>query len=87
MDSYRNRMIRMNVHISIATMCLGVCTTVAGYFGMNLTHGLEEHTTAFNSTVVASGLGGIMLYASCHSYLSGSWMRERARDRAREVQR
>ncbi|GMH83429.1 hypothetical protein TrST_g434 [Triparma strigata] len=85
LDSYRNRMIRMNVHIGIATMCLGICTTVAGYFGMNLTHGLEEHETAFMTTVVASGLGGAILYAGCHSYLSGSWMRERARGRAEEV--
>jgi len=36
LDVQRNRMIHMNVHLTIGAVSLGVCTTVAGYFGMNL---------------------------------------------------
>ncbi len=86
LDSYRNRMINMNVHLSIAAVCLGVCTTVAGYFGMNLSSGMEEDPWAFWPVVGASSALGAGIYGSCASYLSGGRVRDLANERAMEVQ-
>ena len=48
----------MNLKLAIASVCLSTCTAIAGYFGMNLVSGLEEHASAFFMTVTGSaGLG------------------------------
>uniref|UniRef100_A0A7S2XT73 Magnesium transporter n=1 Tax=Attheya septentrionalis TaxID=420275 RepID=A0A7S2XT73_9STRA len=86
LDAYRNRMIRMNVYVSIVGMGLAVSTTVAGYFGMNLINGLEQSPTAFSSVVVATIVGSIFLTAACTSYLSGARMRQRAIQRLDEIE-
>lgn len=31
LDAYRNRMIRMNLNLSVAAVCLATCTTAAGF--------------------------------------------------------
>ena len=86
LDAYRNRMIRMNLHLTVGTVCLGVCTTVAGFFGMNLLSGLEEVPGYFWPTVAGSlGVGG-GVFAGCKKYLSGKEMQRRARERAGEVE-
>ena len=54
LDSVRNKMIRMSLFMEMGALALGSGAVVGGIFGMNLTHGLEEHPSAFLVT-----LGGI----------------------------
>jgi len=54
LDTARNKMIRMSLFMEMGTLSLGSGALIAGIFGMNLTHGLEENMVAFYAT-----LGGI----------------------------
>eukprot|EP00797_Seminavis_robusta_P007016 Sro1478_g276020.1 inner membrane magnesium transporter MRS2 (461) ;mRNA; r:8312-9694 len=83
---YRNRLVRMNVHISIATLSLCLGTTVAGFYGMNVVNGLEESTTAFSQIVMCSSIAGIAVGAGSMNYLSGRTMQSRATQRLREIE-
>ena len=56
LDSVRNKMIRMSLFMEMGALALGSGAVVGGIFGMNLTHGLEEHPSAFVIT-----LGGITI--------------------------
>jgi len=84
LSGYRNRMVWMNVHIGIAGLTLGIGTTVAGFFGMNLVNGFETDPFAFNYTILGSGLSGLIVAGSSLNYLSGSAMRKRASQRLKE---
>jgi len=59
LDATRNRMIRMSLFMEMGTLSLGSGALIAGVFGMNLTHGLESHPTAFY--VTCAGVGMLML--------------------------
>ena len=83
---YRNRMIRMNVHIGIAGLTLGLGTTVAGFYGMNVINGFEESAVAFYYVVLGSGLGGLLVATSSLSYLNGKAVRQRAAQRLEEIE-
>lgn len=50
LNSIRNRIIKMSLFMEMGTMALGSGALCAGIFGMNLTHGFEEHQTAFYIT-------------------------------------
>jgi len=41
LDNERNRIARLELLLSMAALCLGVCSVVSGFFGMNLLSGLE----------------------------------------------
>ena len=86
LDSYRNRMIRMNVMLAVAGVGLATSTTVAGYFGMNLISGFEESPTAFATTVVSTSAVTLAIFAGCSSYLSGARMKQRAIERIEEIE-
>ncbi|KAI5084774.1 hypothetical protein GOP47_0000943 [Adiantum capillus-veneris] len=47
LDTTRNRIITMNLYISIATVTLSLATVPASYFGMNLMSGIEDHPSMF----------------------------------------
>lgn len=83
---YRNRLIRMNLYLALAGLSLGVGTTVAGFFGMNLISGLEESPYAFNSVMMLTSLAGVSVAAACSRYVSGKTMRNRAKDRLDEIE-
>ena len=83
--SYRNRLIRMNLYLALTGLSLGVGTTVAGFFGMNLINGLEEAPYAFSSVVMLTSLAGVGVAAACSSYVSGRTMQNRAKDRLDEI--
>ena len=85
LDSYRNRMIRMNVYLSITGIGMGMSTAVAGFFGMNLISGLEESPIAFHYVVFTTTAMGILLGAGCVSYISGSSMRKRTLEGLNEI--
>jgi magnesium transporter len=83
---YRNRLIRMNLYLALAGLSLGVGTTVAGFFGMNLINGFEESPYAFNSVIMLTSLTGVGVAAACSSYVSGKTMHNRAKDRLDEIE-
>jgi Mg2+ and Co2+ transporter CorA len=83
---YRNRMIRMNVNINIATLSLCLGTTVAGFYGMNVVNGLEQSTTAFSTIVMCSSVAGMAVGAGSLNYLSGRSMQIRAAQRLKEIE-
>jgi hypothetical protein len=86
LSSYRNRMIRMNLYITISGLSLGISTAFAGFFGMNLINGLESHPAAFQVVIAATCLTGAAVSAICFSYVSGSTMQQRAKQRLIEIQ-
>lgn len=86
LSSYRNRMIRMNLYITISGLSLGISTAFAGFFGMNLINGLESHPAAFQVVIAATCLTGAAVSAICFSYVSGNTMQTRARQRLIEIQ-
>lgn len=83
---YRNRMIRVNVTLSICTMSLCLGTTVAGFFGMNVVNGFEDSTTAFSTIVACSTLAGVGVGAGSLRYLSGRSMQDNATQRLQEIE-
>ena len=50
LDTVRNRMIRMSLFMEMGTLSLASGAVIAGVFGMNLLHGMEESSTAFYLT-------------------------------------
>uniref|UniRef100_A0A7S4QR36 Magnesium transporter n=1 Tax=Ditylum brightwellii TaxID=49249 RepID=A0A7S4QR36_9STRA len=86
LDGYRNRMIRMNLYMSIAAVGLATSTTVAGYFGMNLVSGMEESGVAFQYVIVSTTLASLGIFGGSLSYISGSRMKKRAMGRLEEIE-
>ena len=78
LDAYRNRMIRMNVYLSIAGIGIATSTAVAGFYGMNLVSGLEESPTAFQNVIFTTTVVGLFIGSACVSYISGFSMKQRA---------
>ena len=86
LSGYRNRMVQMNVHLSIAALSLGLSTTVAGFFGMNLLHGMESSTLAFGYVVFFSCTSSLLTWMWALNHLSGTKMRRRAKQRLDEME-
>ena len=86
LSGYRNRMVRMNVHLGIAGLSMGFSTAVAGFFGMNLISGLETSSTAFATVFLCSGLGSVVLSLLSLNHLSGKTTRHRAKQRLEEME-
>ena len=82
---YRNRLIRMNVYLALVGLGLGIGTTVAGFFGMNLISGLEESPIAFSTVIFLTTAAGAGVSGACASYVSGKTMRHRANERLEEI--
>jgi len=82
---YRNRLIRMNLYLALVGLGLGIGTTVAGFFGMNLISGFEESPVAFGNVVMLTSVTGISVAAICSSYVSGRTMQNRAKQRLDEI--
>jgi magnesium transporter len=72
LDAYRNRMIRMNLNLTIGGISLAFATTTAGFFGMNVQHGLEHTEGIFQMIVAGSCLLGGGFLGGCYSHLYGS---------------
>lgn len=66
LDITRNRIITMNLYISIATVSFSLAAVPASFFGMNLSSGLENHPQMFcwvmgaTSTVALTCLFGLI---------------------------
>ena len=72
LDAYRNRMIRMNLYLTIGGISLAFGTAVAGFFGMNVINGYESSEGIFELVIAGSCLFGGGFLGACYSYLNGS---------------
>ncbi|KAJ1475483.1 hypothetical protein T484DRAFT_1828168, partial [Baffinella frigidus] len=57
LDNTRNRIAKMDLRLSIAAVSLGFSMTVAGFFGMNVTHGAENVSPLVFAGVVVAAVG------------------------------
>ena len=72
LDAYRNRIIRMNLYLSIAGISIASVTAIAGFYGMNLLHGYESDPAMFGNIVSGSTMGGLLFGVGCFAYIRGS---------------
>ena len=86
LDANRNRMIRMNIYLSIVSLGCATSTTVAGYYGMNLINGMEDSPSAFVNVVLITSVLGIVIGTSCVSYISGGGMKRRTLKRLEDIE-
>ena len=86
LSGYRNRMVRMNVHLGIVGLSIAFSTAAAGFFGMNLVSGLEQSATAFGTVVLCSSMGSLLISLGCFNFLSGHRARVRAAKRLEEIE-
>ncbi|BBN11788.1 magnesium transporter [Marchantia polymorpha subsp. ruderalis] len=61
LDTTRNRIIRMNLYISISTLSISLATLPAAFFGMNLVSGFEDHPTLFYTIVACASVAPLAL--------------------------
>ena len=70
LDSYRNKIVTMNLYLSITGISIAMLTAVAGFYGMNLTHGYEHAPqTMFYNVVSFSTIGGVLFGVGCVHYI------------------
>jgi len=88
LDVHRNRMSKMNVHLGIGAVSLGICTTVAGYLGMNVTipSWLVNLPHVFFGITFASVIAAAVTHALCVRWLIGQSSKKRAMLRFAEIQ-
>mmetsp|Transcript_48036 Transcript_48036/g.75007 ORF Transcript_48036/g.75007 Transcript_48036/m.75007 type:complete len:273 (-) Transcript_48036:1144-1962(-) len=69
LDVYRNRMLRVDVQLTLVSVAVAMSTGAASLFGMNIAHGLEKMEGAFP---IVTGLtifaGAVVYYTSWHWY-------------------
>eukprot|EP00850_Spirogloea_muscicola_P005635 SM000026S08884 [mRNA] locus=s26:245251:250267:- [translate_table: standard] len=63
LDTTRNRIIRINLFTSIATLCLTSATVPAAFFGMNIPNGVEDHPHFFAYVVGSTALSSVAILA------------------------
>jgi magnesium transporter len=86
LDAYRNRMIRMNLYLTMGGISLGFGTAVAGFFGMNVINGFENADGIFNMIVASSTMLGVTFTGACYSYINGSRTKQRTIDNLQEIE-
>lgn len=86
LDAYRNRMIRMNLYLTVGGISLAFGTAVAGFFGMNVVNGLEDAEGVFEMVVLGSCLFGGGFVGACYSYLNGARAQRRTLDHLSQIE-
>ncbi|KAL9187658.1 hypothetical protein ACHAXT_006036 [Thalassiosira profunda] len=86
LDAYRNRMIRMNLYLTIGGISLAFGTAVAGFFGMNLVSGLEEAEGVFELVVLGSTFFGGAFLSGCYFYLNGTRTQQRTINNLEQIE-
>eukprot|EP00986_Skeletonema_menzelii_P020117 scaffold30215_cov148-Skeletonema_menzelii.AAC.6 len=86
LDAYRNRMIRMNLYLSMGAISMGFGTAVAGFFGMNVINGVEDVEGIFNTIVASSCMVGLAFTVACYSYIDGSRTKRRTIEKLEEIE-
>eukprot|EP01104_Vermistella_antarctica_P010573 TRINITY_DN282_c0_g1_i1.p1 TRINITY_DN282_c0_g1~~TRINITY_DN282_c0_g1_i1.p1 ORF type:complete len:644 (+),score=95.02 TRINITY_DN282_c0_g1_i1:84-2015(+) len=65
-DSQRNKLIRFNLTVSMATLSVAITSLVPAAFGMNLVTGLEAHPTAFPIAIGCAAALGVSAYSATY---------------------
>eukprot|EP01025_Chloroclados_australasicus_P057315 TRINITY_DN713_c1_g1_i3.p1 TRINITY_DN713_c1_g1~~TRINITY_DN713_c1_g1_i3.p1 ORF type:complete len:659 (-),score=58.95 TRINITY_DN713_c1_g1_i3:1101-3011(-) len=68
LDSARNRIIRLNLFLSVSSFAAVVATIPAGLFGMNVPNGFEESVGAFQTILTGSLLSSVFIFTSLFLY-------------------
>lgn len=84
LSSYRNRMVKMNVRINIATLSMAFGMFMTSFYGMNVPNGFEENLYIFNMVTAASVVGGTLIASTSLGYLSGPQVSDQAAMRLQE---
>jgi len=83
---YRNRLVRMNVHLGILGVSTGLTTALTGLFGMNLISGLEESPVAFAVVAGGSATLAVIVAGVYFSFIRGRLMQEQAEQSLAEIE-
>lgn len=86
LDAYRNKMIRVSLTVAITGLGFATSTSVAGFYGMNLTHGFEASPTAFGNVILATSTVGVFLIAGCMAYISEPNVKRRTLKKLEEIE-
>eukprot|EP00698_Gefionella_okellyi_P002212 TRINITY_DN12032_c0_g1_i1.p1 TRINITY_DN12032_c0_g1~~TRINITY_DN12032_c0_g1_i1.p1 ORF type:complete len:461 (-),score=100.09 TRINITY_DN12032_c0_g1_i1:34-1416(-) len=78
MDRNRNRIIRLNLFMTMSSLSLSTIGVTAGIFGMNLVSGLEAAQYAFPIVTGVSALSAVGILAFCVKYYRGTGVRTSA---------
>ena len=70
LDSHRNSIMMLEVRLSVAMLSIASGTYVAGLYGMNVSHGLEEASNGFALTT-----GGSLIAIICFGLFGVSRVR------------
>jgi len=70
MSAKRNYLVQTNLVISIANLALLNCTIVAGFFGMNLTSGLEDVPGLFPMAVGGAVAASALSFAGIYNFVA-----------------
>jgi hypothetical protein len=80
LDNTRNRIARMNLSLSLGTLSLSFSMALAGFFGMNITSGLESHHPMLFASVASAGLvGSFVIYLTARRAVTRSALRQHQR--------
>lgn len=71
LDSQRNRILGINLYISLATLGITVVNFPAAFLGMNVPHGLEESPVALQYVSAGMAFSCAVVYAMFFSYMYG----------------
>jgi len=64
LDQERNMLMRASLHLSMGTVALTSFACLASVFGMNLTHGYEDHPTAFIDVLTIGGSSSVVAFGA-----------------------
>ena len=83
LDNERNRIARLELLLSMAGLCIGTCSAVSGFFGMNLLSGVESTAGLFLLVTGSSILLTGTLFVTCWRQFRS--ISRRQRDRLMDV--
>lgn len=70
LNQSRNKLIRVNLFITVTTMFVGIVMLIPSIFGMNLTSGLEDKARVFNEVTIVSCVLLVALVLTSYRLLS-----------------
>lgn len=69
LDAMRNRVLRLDIFLNLGAVSVGVGGLVAGFFGMNLESGYEEHPHTFWLVSAMATMASVLFFRGTLAYL------------------
>jgi len=85
LDLFRNRLIRINLDLTVLATATAITTAFSGTFGMNLLHGYEESPTAFLVVSATSVMAAATVAYYFRRRVSRNVIQQRAKQRIGEI--